>query len=94
MLQASTASIYQVINQLMAMKSDIDGCCFTGAKLANAIDVPRSSICRLLHPDEAKRITNPTVEMLLKILNFFRDEGFDVTMDHLLGFRQSPIAKI
>lgn len=93
MRHASTTSIHLVISELMSMKSDKDGCCFTGAKLANAIDVPRSSICRLLHPDADKRITNPTVEMLLKILNFFRNEGFDVTMDHLFGFRQVPIGR-
>ncbi len=94
MLQASTTSIYQVISELITMKTTHDGASFTNAQLANAIDVPRSSICRLLHPDTTKRVTNPTVEMLLKIVHFFREDGFDVTMDHLLGFRQSPICRI
>lgn len=84
-------SIHVKLNNLLQQKSQRDRVNFTGSQLANALDVPRSVIQRLLHPDPHKRVTNPKIETLLKIVDFFRTDGFSITVDDLLGTHSKAI---
>ncbi|TAK74012.1 MAG: hypothetical protein EPO11_07485 [Gammaproteobacteria bacterium] len=53
--------------------------------------MPRSMITKLIHPDESKRVLNPRVDTLLKIVEFFKTDGFNITVDDLLGVKSSSI---
>ena len=44
-----------------------------------------SILARLIHPDPKKRVTNPRIETLNKILEFFKSEGFTVSIDDFFG---------
>lgn len=84
-------SLYGAINRLLKLKSERDGIDFNCNKLANAIGVPASVVFRLIHPDSEKRVNDPRVNTLLKIVNFFREDGFNVSFDALLGIQEHGI---
>jgi len=53
--------------------------------------MPRSLITSLTHSNASKRVTNPRVTTLLRIVDFFRADGFDITIEDLLGLQQKTI---
>lgn len=79
-----STSIHIVLKELIEAKSKRDKIKFTSYQLANALSMPRSIISKLTNPDESKRILNPRIETLIKIVDFFREDGFDITIDDLL----------
>lgn len=82
-------TIHTVLKDLIEAKSKRDGIKFTSYQLANALAMPRSIITKLTHPDESKRISNPRIETLVKIVDFFREDGFNITIDDLLGINRT-----
>lgn len=89
--EISTDTINLVLNELIKKKSKRDGVKFTSSKLANELDLPRSSIFRLIHPDKAKRMTNPTIGTLIKIVDFFKTDGINVSIDDFVGLRKTVV---
>lgn len=85
----TTDSIYVVLSKLIEEKSRRDKVNFTSSRLANELNVDRSLISRLIHEDPSRRVTNPTSETLVKIVNYFRNDGFDISVDDLLGIRRT-----
>lgn len=86
-----TTSIHLVLRELIEEKSKRDQIKFTSAQLANALCMPRSMITKLTHPDESKRVINPRIDTLLKIVEFFRSDGFSITINDLLGITTKSI---
>jgi transcriptional regulator with XRE-family HTH domain len=66
------------------MKSLRDGKDFSIYQLAKAINIPHSIIVKLLHSDPSKRVSNPRIDTLAKIVDFFKSDGFQVTIDDLI----------
>lgn len=87
--EISTSLINSVLNELIKKKSSKDGVKFTSSKLASALDLPRSSIFRLIHPDKEKRMTNPTIGTLIKIVEFFKADGINVSIDDFVGIKKT-----
>ena len=84
-------SIHIVLRDLIEEKSNRDHIKFTSSQLATALCMPRSMITKLTHPDESKRVINPRIDTLLKIVDFFRADGFSITIDDLLGITKKTI---
>lgn len=76
--------IHLVLKDLIEMKSKRDRSNFSLSQLAKAIDMPHSILSKLTHDNPARRVSNPRVETLTKIVDFFKHDGFDVTVDNLL----------
>lgn len=76
--------IYITIKTLMQLKSERDGTTFTLYQLAKAINMPHSVLVRLLHHQPSKRVNNPRIDTLSKIVGFFKTDGFNVTVNDLL----------
>ena len=74
-----------MIRQLIAQKAARDGDNFNVSQLAKAVNMPHSILVKLLHLDPTKRVTNPRIETLIKIVDFFRQDGFVVSLDDLLS---------
>ncbi|MGE3920968.1 MAG: S24 family peptidase [Gammaproteobacteria bacterium] len=77
--------IHIALKALMARKSLRDQMNFTIYQLAKAINMPHSILLRLLHPDPSKRVNNPRIDTLMRIVEFFKADGFNVTIDDLLN---------
>jgi transcriptional regulator with XRE-family HTH domain len=90
-VKISTETIHLVITDLIVKKERRDQKKFTGSQLAKLINVKASIVHRLIHPDPAKRVTNPQIETLIKIVEFFRADGFDISIDTLLLRKQEAI---
>lgn len=86
-----TISIHTVLRNLIEEKSKRDNKEFTAYQLARALDMPRSLITSLTHSDESKRVVNPRISTLLKIVDFFRADGFDIKIEDLLGLNTNTI---
>ena len=86
-----STSIHIVLKDLIEAKSIRDKTRFTGYQLASALSMPRSIITKLTHSDASKRIINPKIETLIKIVEFFREDGFDITIDDLLSVNNKPV---
>ncbi|HSW75745.1 MAG TPA: S24 family peptidase [Candidatus Saccharimonadales bacterium] len=86
-----TISIHTVLRNLIEEKSKRDGIEFTAYQLARALDMPRSLITSLTHSDESKRVVNPRISTLLKIVDFFRADGFNIKIEDLLGLNTNII---
>lgn len=82
--EATTYCIQRALLDLIEKKSNRDQKIFSGGQLAKALGIPRSVISRLIHPDPKKRVINPTVGTLIKIVDFFRADGFNVSLDSFL----------
>lgn len=83
--------LHEAISNLLKLKSERDRIEFTCNKLANAIGVPASVLTRLTHPDPEKRVNDPRINTLLKIVDFFRTDGFNVSLDTLLGIQAQGV---
>lgn len=85
-------SIHIVLKKLIEEKSNRDQVKFTGCKLAQVLGIPRSIITKLTHTDITKRVTNPKIDTLIKIVDFFKADGFDITVDDLFGSTTKSIS--
>lgn len=85
------SSLHIVIKDLIELKSQKDNNPFTASQLAAALGMPRSMITKLTHTDKSKRVTNPRIDTLLKIVDFFKADGFNITIDDLLGTQSKTI---
>jgi hypothetical protein len=85
--------VHLTLKELMERKSKRDHINFTIYQLSKALNMPHSILLRLIHPNPAKRVNNPRIDTLTKIIDFFRADGFNVTIDNLLtGFEtKTPI---
>lgn len=77
-------SIHTALKKLIEEKSRRDNIKFTACQLAQALNMPRSIITKLTHPDKNKRVTNPKLDTIVKIVKFFKDDGFNITIEDLL----------
>ena len=84
-------SIHLTLRALIETKSRRDNVKFTACQLAQILGIPRSIITKLTHADVNKRVTNPKLETLMKIVSFFKSDGFDVTLDSLLGITSQQL---
>jgi hypothetical protein len=73
--------IYFMLRELLDLKSRRDGKIFTPSQLAKSIAMPHSVIIKLLHPDPTKRVNNPRIDTLIKIIEYFKAEGIMVKND-------------
>lgn len=78
-------NIHTVLRDLINQKTKKDRKNFTIYQLAKAINVPHSILVKLMHTDPDKRVCNPRVDTLTKIIDFFRNDGFDIAIDDLLS---------
>ncbi|HBD7476139.1 TPA: hypothetical protein QH041_003122 [Legionella pneumophila] len=78
------APIGSLLRELIEKKSQRDGKTFTTYQLAKAINMPHSILVKLLHPDPTKRVNNPRIDTLIKIVNFFKSDGFAIKLDDFL----------
>ncbi|MCZ6914679.1 MAG: hypothetical protein O7C59_09610 [Rickettsia endosymbiont of Ixodes persulcatus] len=76
--------IHITLKKLMQLKSERDGMTFTLYQLAKAVNMNHSVLVRLLHHRPNKRINNPRIDTLAKIVAFFKTDGFNVTVNDLL----------
>lgn len=87
--------IYSTLQELIARKSKRDGKPFTIGQLAKALEMPHSMISKILNKDPKKRVNNPRIDTLSKIVNFFKEDGFEITVDDLLnGFFRTNAIKV
>jgi hypothetical protein len=84
-------SLHTVLRELIDKKSARDNIDFTAYQLAKEIGMPRSLITSLTHPDEVKRVTNPRISTLVKIVEYFKSDGFNITLEDLLGIQTEAI---
>ena len=77
--------IHHTLRNLIENKVARDKQNFSICQLAKALDMPHSMLVKLIHPDPAKRVMNPRIDTLAKIVSFFKNDGFDVSIDDLLG---------
>lgn len=90
--QTCSNNIHLTLRDLIEKKSKKDKKNFTIYQLAKAIDVPHSILVKLMHSDPSKRVHNPRIDTLSKIIDFFRNDGFDIAIDDLLsGMMKNPI---
>ena len=73
-----------MLRELIDQKSCRDGKVFTISQLAKAINMPHSILVKLIHPDPAKRVNNPRVDTLAKIIEYFKEDGFKIKIDDFL----------
>lgn len=86
-----STSIHTVLKDLIEEKSKRDNIKFTSYQLASALSMPRSIITKLTHTDESKRICNPKIDTLIKIVEYFKEDGFNITVDDLLGIKARSV---
>lgn len=83
----SANKIHLTLRSLMEMKSARDGVNFTLYRLAKSLNMPHSVLLRLIHLEPSKRVNNPRIDTLYKIVEFFKLDGFNITVnDLLMGF--------
>lgn len=84
-------TIHITLKRLIEEKAKRDNINFTAYQLAQALDMPRSIIAKLTHIEKEKRVINPRIETLLKIVDFFRADGFNITLDDLIGSKSTSV---
>lgn len=84
--------LHKTLKKLMELKSKRDKSSFTMYQLAKALDMSDSMLVKLMHADPQKRVVNPRIDTLAKIVDFFKKDGFKITIDDLLmGFKSKVI---
>lgn len=86
--------IHHTLQSLIEEKSKRDRVKFTIYQLAKALDMPHTVLLRIMHPDPSKRVSNPKIDTLAKIVAFFRADGFNITIDDLLAGLKSKAIDI
>lgn len=76
--------IHLTLRTLMQMKTARDGVNFTLYRLAKSLNMPHSVLLRLIHLEPTKRVNNPRIDTLYKIVEFFKLDGFNITVNDLL----------
>lgn len=84
--------IYLVLKNLIDLKSERDNINFTAYQLAKSIGMPHSILIKLMHEDPLKRVNNPRIDTLTKIVDFFRRDGFNVSINDFLNGMNGKIA--
>ena len=84
-------SIHLTLKELIEQKAQRDKSKFNAGQLAEALGMPRSMITKLTHFDKSKRVLNPRIDTLIKIVDFFRADGFNITLDDLIGRKTKTI---
>ncbi len=69
-----------LLKDLIKMKDQRDPDGFTAARLANKLGVSRSIVQRILTGD----VSNPRLDTVQKICQFFSDDGFPINLDSIL----------
>lgn len=88
LIENSSNNLHLALKELIDRKSKRDRKNFTIYQLAKAIDMPHSMLVKLIHVDFNKRVNNPRIDTLTRIINFFKQDGFEITIDDLLtGFK-------
>lgn len=91
-VEKSNNILHITLRELIRRKSKRDRFEFTIYQLANELDMPRSMLVRLMHTDPEKRVHNPRIDTLAKIVEFFKTDGFNITIDELLyGFKDHSV---
>src|SRR3990167_2738037 len=89
------SNIQLALKNLIDLKSKRDHKNFTIYQLAKAIAMPHSMLVKLIHVDPTKRVNNPRIDTLTRIVEFFRQDGFDITIDDLLtGFKSTTAVNV
>lgn len=83
--------IHLTLRRLIEEKSKRDKVKFTACQLAQALGMPRSMITKLTHFDKTKRVINPRIDTLIKIVDFFRSDGFNISLEALIGSERKQI---
>lgn len=86
-MSTEVTNLPTALDQLIRLKGRRDNIKFTPSKLATMIEVDRSLIQRILNGE----VTNPRIETLMKIVNFFSNEGFPITIDQLMNWNQNIV---
>jgi len=84
-------SMHLTLKRLIDEKSMRDRVKFTACQLAQALGMQRSIITKLTHNDITKRVTNPNMDTVIKIVEFFKADGFDITIEGLLGLATKAV---
>lgn len=77
----------QILN-LIKLKSDRDRVDFSLKSLADAIKISSSIFYKLLRDDEAKKTKYISKNVLKKITDYFQSEGFNISLDEILGSKK------
>lgn len=77
-------NIYLALTKLIELKAARDNIKFTPTKLANAIGMPHSMVVKIAHEDPTKRVKNPRIDTLVRIIEYFQQQGFDVTIEDVI----------
>jgi transcriptional regulator with XRE-family HTH domain len=87
-IKNNLTDVANMLTHLIEAKTIRDNKRFTASQLAKAINVDRSLIQRLLTGE----VENPRIDTLVKIVNFFTEEGFNLRVDDLIGFKNTTIS--
>lgn len=82
--------IHLTLRTLIDMKSARDGVTFTLYRLAKSLNMPHSVLLRLIHLEPTKRVNNPRIDTLYKIVEFFKLDGFNISINDLLMGLKNP----
>ncbi len=86
--------LHTTLKKLLELKSKRDKSVFTMYQLAKALDMPHSMLVKLMHIDPKKRVINPRIDTLAKIVDFFKRDGFKITIDDLLMGLKSKVIDV
>ena len=78
-------NLHLILKELIVRKSQRDRQSVSICQLAKAINMPHSMLVKLMHINPTKRVNNPRIDMLIKVVDFFRQDGFDITIDQLIA---------
>lgn len=78
-------NIHTSLRQLINMKAARDNCKFNVYMLAKALDMPHSMLVKLTHADPLKRVVNPRIDTLSKIVRYFQQDGFTITLEEFIS---------
>lgn len=88
-------NIHTSLKTLLELKSVRDKSEFTIYKLAKALSMRHSVLVKLMHEDPSKRVANPRIDTLEKIVKYFREDGFNITLDDIInGLKQTNYINI
>ena len=84
LVEKDSNNIYLALTKLLELKSERDEIKFTPSMLANAIGMPHSMVIKIAHADPSKRVKNPRIDTLARIVDYFQQDGFNVTVNDLI----------
>ncbi len=73
------------LSELISAKSRRDQKKFSIMQLSKALDMPHSILVKLCHHDPEKRVVNPRIKTLQRIIDYFQKDGFNVTIADLIA---------